>query len=44
MCECARFPSAVTDAADMRNSHGHTAGDRIETLDLDFLAAVCSAD
>jgi aminopeptidase YwaD len=32
----------VTDTADMRNPHYHTAGDRIETLDLDFLAAVCT--
>jgi aminopeptidase YwaD len=32
----------VTDTADMRNPHYHTAGDRIETLDPDFLAAVCT--
>jgi Zn-dependent M28 family amino/carboxypeptidase len=32
----------VTDTADMRNPHYHTAGDRIETLDLDFLTAVCT--
>ena len=32
----------VTDTADMRNPNYHTAGDRIETLDLDFLAAVCT--
>jgi hypothetical protein len=32
----------VTDTADMRNPHYHTAGDHIETLDLDFLAAVCT--
>jgi Zn-dependent M28 family amino/carboxypeptidase len=32
----------VTDTADMRNPHYHTAGDRIETLDFDFLAAVCT--
>jgi len=32
----------VTDTADLRNPHYHAAGDRIETLDLDFLTAVCS--
>jgi hypothetical protein len=26
----------------MRNPHYHAASDRIETLDLDFLAAVCT--
>ncbi|HEY7383201.1 MAG TPA: M28 family peptidase [Beijerinckiaceae bacterium] len=31
----------VTDTANMRNPHYHRPGDRIETLDLDFLAAVC---
>jgi Zn-dependent M28 family amino/carboxypeptidase len=32
----------VTDTADMRNPHYHTAGDRIETIDVDFLTAVCT--
>lgn len=32
----------VTDTANLRNPHYHTAGDRIETLDLDFLIAVCT--
>jgi Zn-dependent M28 family amino/carboxypeptidase len=32
----------VTDTANMRNPHYHRPGDRIETLDLDFLAAVCT--
>jgi Zn-dependent M28 family amino/carboxypeptidase len=32
----------VTDTADLRNPHYHAAGDRIETLDLDFLTAVCT--
>ena len=31
----------VTDTANMRNPHYHQASDRIETLDLDFLAGVC---
>ena len=31
----------VTDTANMRNPHYHSPSDRIETLDLDFLAAVC---
>ena len=31
----------VTDTANMRNPHYHRASDRIETLDLDFLAGVC---
>ena len=31
----------VTDTANMRNPHYHRGSDRIETLDLDFLAAVC---
>jgi Zn-dependent M28 family amino/carboxypeptidase len=31
----------VTDTANMRNPHYHQASDRIETLDLTFLAAVC---
>ena len=31
----------VTDTANMRNPHYHRSSDRIETLDLDFLAAVC---
>lgn len=31
----------VTDTANMRNPHYHQASDRIETLDLDFLTAVC---
>jgi Zn-dependent M28 family amino/carboxypeptidase len=32
----------VTDTANMRNPHYHRPSDRIETLDLDFLAGVCS--
>ena len=31
----------VTDTANMRNPHYHSPSDRIETLDLDFLTAVC---
>jgi Zn-dependent M28 family amino/carboxypeptidase len=31
----------VTDTANMRNPHYHRQSDRIETLDLDFLAGVC---
>lgn len=31
----------VTDTANMRNPHYHQASDKIETLDLDFLANVC---
>ena len=31
----------VTDTANMRNPHYHGPSDRIETLDLDFLTAVC---
>lgn len=31
----------VTDTAFMRNPHYHQASDRIETLNLDFLAGVC---
>src|SRR4028118_1289983 len=31
----------VTDTANMRNPHYHQASDRIQTLDLDFLAGVC---
>jgi Zn-dependent M28 family amino/carboxypeptidase len=31
----------VTDTAFLRNPHYHKASDRIETLDLDFLASVC---
>jgi aminopeptidase YwaD len=31
----------VTDTANMRNPHYHQPSDRIETLDLEFLAAVC---
>lgn len=31
----------VTDTANMRNPHYHKPSDRIETLDLDFLARVC---
>ena len=31
----------VTDTANMRNPHYHGGSDRIETLDLDFLAGVC---
>ena len=32
----------VTDTADLRNPHYHRPSDRIETLDLDFLTAVCT--
>jgi Zn-dependent M28 family amino/carboxypeptidase len=32
----------VTDTAFMRNPHYHRESDRIDTLDLDFLAGVCS--
>lgn len=31
----------VTDTAHLRNPHYHQASDRIETLNLDFLSAVC---
>jgi hypothetical protein len=31
----------VTDTAELRNPHYHAASDRLETLDLDFLTAVC---
>ncbi|MEG4840534.1 M28 family peptidase [Microcoleus sp. B9-D4] len=31
----------VTDTANMRNPHYHRESDKIETLDLDFLAGVC---
>lgn len=31
----------VTDTADLRNPHYHRPSDRLETLDLDFLTAVC---
>ncbi len=31
----------VTDTANMRNPHYHRESDKIETLDLDFLTAVC---
>ncbi len=31
----------VTDTANMRNPHYHQESDKIETLDLDFLARVC---
>jgi Zn-dependent M28 family amino/carboxypeptidase len=31
----------VTDTAFMRNPHYHRASDRLETLDMDFLVAVC---
>ncbi|QRM36117.1 M28 family peptidase (plasmid) [Microvirga sp. VF16] len=32
----------VTDTANMRNPHYHKVSDRIETLDIEFLAGVCS--
>ena len=32
----------VTDTADLRNPHYHTTGDRLETLDMDFLTGVCA--
>jgi Zn-dependent M28 family amino/carboxypeptidase len=32
----------VTDTANLRNPHYHTAGDRLETLDMDFLTGVCT--
>jgi len=31
----------VTDTAELRNPHYHTATDRIETLDIDMMSAVC---
>jgi aminopeptidase YwaD len=31
----------VTDSANLRNPHYHRASDRIETLNLGFLAGVC---
>ena len=31
----------VTDTANLRNPHYHRASDRIETLNLGFLAGVC---
>lgn len=31
----------VTDTAFMRNPHYHKASDRLETLDLDFMAQIC---
>ena len=31
----------ITDTANMRNPHYHRASDRIETLDIRFLAGVC---
>lgn len=31
----------VTDTADLRNPHYHSERDRLDTLDLDFLAGVC---
>ena len=31
----------VTDTANMRNPHYHKPSDRIETLDAEFLTAVC---
>jgi hypothetical protein len=31
----------ITDTAFMRNPHYHAASDRLDTLDLDFLTAVC---
>jgi aminopeptidase YwaD len=31
----------VTDTANLRNPHYHQPSDRLETLDLDFLTAVC---
>jgi Zn-dependent M28 family amino/carboxypeptidase len=31
----------VTDTANLRNPHYHTDGDRLETLDMDFLTGVC---
>ena len=32
----------VTDTANMRNPHYHRPSDRIETLDIEFLSAVCA--
>ena len=32
----------VTDTADLRNPHYHSDGDRLETLDMDFLTGVCT--
>jgi Zn-dependent M28 family amino/carboxypeptidase len=31
----------ITDTANMRNPHYHKSSDRLETLDLEFLAHVC---
>jgi len=32
----------ITDTADLRNPHYHRPSDRLETLDLDFLSAICA--
>ncbi len=32
----------ITDTANMRNPHYHRPSDRIETLDIEFLSAVCA--
>ena len=32
----------VTDTANLRNPHYHSDGDRLETLDMDFLTGVCT--
>jgi aminopeptidase YwaD len=39
----AGYPAIMaTDTANMRNPHYHQPSDQIETLDLDFLTAVCT--
>jgi len=32
----------ITDTAFLRNPHYHKSSDRLDTLDLEFLARVCS--
>ena len=32
----------ITDTANMRNPHYHQPSDQIDTLDIEFLAAVCA--
>ncbi len=32
----------ITDTANMRNPHYHWPSDRVETLDIRFLSAVCA--
>jgi len=40
--DCGYAAIMVTDTAFLRNPHYHQASDRLETLDLDFLTAVCA--